>query len=97
MTHRGRRYVRRAARRGCLGCLWIVSCALSCEVCRAEPATTLLVYDVGPADCRAPVRVKKLIGDACQGRPYNNAGKVSVTPASAWAFTLRPVLEASNA
>lgn len=38
MTHRGRRYVRRAARRGCLGCLWIVSCALA--------AATLLVLVV---------------------------------------------------
>lgn len=72
--------------------------AITCEYCRKEPATTLLVFDVGAKDCRAPIRVKSLIGDNCHGKTKRrDLDAVAVTPPSAWAWTLTPVGEMTNA
>lgn len=71
--------------------------ALTCDACRSEPVTTLVVFDVGAKGCKAPVRVMKLIGATCLKRGgWNDPSGVSITPASAWMWTLTPVMEPAN-
>lgn len=66
---------------------------LTCEQCRAEPVTHLQIYDVGAPGCKAPVRVKRMVGDACAARNGGRSSQVAVTAPSARLFALVPVME----
>jgi hypothetical protein len=70
---------------------------LSCEWCRAEPATHLIVYDVGHRDCHAPVRVKSVIGAGCARRDEGRAREIAASTSSVWLFGLTPAMEMADA
>ena len=69
---------------------------LPCDWCHAEPASHLIVYDVGHRDCRAPTRVKAMIGDDCRGRNPGRALRIA-SIRSFWLFTLTPAKETVDA